>query len=65
MQHVNNVDIRVFAWDNRSTHALDESCPNLGALGVQGDANGSEVNAARFKACLGLTNVLDGFTMVL
>ena len=49
----------------QTTYASDESSPDLGTLCVQGDANGSVVDAARTKALRCLADVLDGLTMVL
>lgn len=45
--------------NKRQTHSFDEASPDFWPLGVQSNANGPVLNAARLKALTCLTHVLD------
>ena len=47
------------------THSFDQSGPDLGPLGVKGDAHWPVVDAAGLKALTGLADILDGLRVVL
>lgn len=48
-----------------TTHALDESSPDFGSLGVQSDGHWSVLDGAGSEALGGFTDILDGLSMVL